>query len=115
MNLTPELLAAILAYDVEAEKRRCREEGWHYSCVACGGEYVVEIGLDPAPLCHGCTHEFAEEAAQFLDELRIAVKGEHRYIDGQGATVAERAYRVGWNDAVKHVERILEALSTRPL
>lgn len=101
-----ELLKAIDAFDPEAVKAQCREAGEQPTCLSCGGEYHVDVELVPTPLCHACAHELIDKLARKLVEIDDILATE-QFMEKQGATVAERSYRVGWNDRAKDFRRRL--------
>jgi hypothetical protein len=57
--------------------------------------------------------EIVKAMRTWIAETLTAIGKEERYLEMQGTTVAERAYRVGWNDAMRRVEGLFtEAMRT---
>jgi hypothetical protein len=113
MRITAELLEAILAFDPDEEAERIETSGDRPCCLACRGEYRVELGLEPSALCDGCAHVFVDQLAAGLLDVQAKIGKEERYLEKQGNTIAERSYRVGWNDAMRRAVVLFAALAPR--
>lgn len=60
------LASAIDDFDSEASAEQCRTNDEWPSCLACGGEYRVNVGLVPTALDSGCAHDTLTDFARAL-------------------------------------------------
>lgn len=60
------LSAAIDNFDAEAATEECRRSGEWPRCLACNGEYVIDIEDEATALCHGCAHGLSANLARML-------------------------------------------------
>jgi len=68
---------AIDNFDPEAASDECEDSDDWPECLACGGQYRVDVGLNPTALDNDCAHDalvdFARAHIRMLDQLRAPV------------------------------------------
>lgn len=65
---------AIDEFDPEETMRACKENDERPHCLACNGEYVVDVGCEPSALCFGCSVDMLTDLARALLLVLPAVR-----------------------------------------